>query len=364
MSPNRAVAGIVVVFVFAGCWGGVPTPPGEADAAVHPDSLPAWGLSAGAPPVVPAELRLEEMDLDPHGFEPLRARYLQSMYDAPGRLGSRLFVHVQLDLAVQSGRWDGRYPARIDGLRERGLIVDWQIQNSIYNAFDRVLTDEHLGMRQRVMPGGSTVAGIVVGAVADGVHARRVADPVPDVGGASGTDEGAARVLLTHATVNVLTAPYVLSRLGFDVGAVFTLPGYALIGGPDGNGTPWLGLYEVVAVAERMIGGEPHRVTEFLSARRPADWSGASDLRTAAGRVTRIVVSDGPPYLLGREDYQLEADGRIAPVREHLHLVDWAPLPLPGADLVADSLWHIRLDSELFDLEPDRVPRVLDPSGS
>ena len=307
--------------------------------------------------------RLEDLNIGPDRFAPLRARYLQTNYDAPGQLGSRLPVTILIDRAVQSGAWDGTYPARIAGLRQPGLVVDWQIQNSIYNAFDRVLTDRYLGTRQRVMPGGSSVAGLVMGVVVDSVHSRLVADPSAPAEGAGGTGETVVRTTLSGATVNVLTAPLLLSQMEVEEGNRFTLPGYAIIGGPDGIGTAWVGLYEVLSSVRRSAAGGTRRVAELLSARRPPDWSGPWDVRTREGRITRIVVTNEPPYLIAREDYQVDGGGTVSPVREHLHLVEWQPLPLSGADLVADSLWRIDLDGELFNLAPDRVPRVVSPGG-
>ena len=274
----------------------------------------------------------------------------------------RLLVTIQVDRAVQSGAWDGSYPATIPGLREPGFVVDWQIQNSIYNAFDRVLTDEDLGTRQRAMPGGSTVAGLLIGAVANGVHSRLVADPVAPTTGSAGVDPPPAHVPLPDATVNVLTAPLLLSQMDLSEGDVFTLPGYALIGGPDGVGTRWTGLYEVLGATEEGRGGTG-RIVELVSARRPPDWAGSSDIRTREGRITRMVLTNEPPYLLAREDYQLDAGGAVTPIREHLHLVDWGPLPLANADLVPDSLWRIELERELFNLEPSLLPRVYPVGG-
>ncbi len=329
---------------------------------VHPDSLAPWTPPAGVAMATPVAYRLEDLGIGPDRFEPLRARYLQTVYDAPNQIGSRVPATIHVDRAVQSGPWDGTYPAQIPGLREPGLIVDWQIQNPIYNAFDRVLTDQYLGTRQRVMPGGSSVAGLVMGAVRDGVHWRLVADPTALADGPGGTGEEIVRTPLPGSTVNVLTTPLVLSQMELAVGDAFTLPGYALIGGPNGTGTEWLGVYEVLSVREDTISGASRRVMEILSGRRPIGWSELTDLRTLEGRVTRIVVSNEPPYLLAREDYVIDAAGTFLPLREHLHLVDWAPLPMPGADLVPDSLWRIQLDSELFNLEPSRLPAVMDPS--
>jgi len=329
-------------------------------ARLHPDSLERWVLPGGSEVDggTPSVYRLEELRIGPDRFDPLRARYLQTMYDAPGEPGSRLLVTIQLDRAVQSGPWDGSYPALIPGLREPGLIVDWQIQNAIYNAFDRLLTDENLGTRQRVMPGGSTVAGLVIGAVVDGVHRRLVADAAASPAAPGGTDEAIARVPLPDATVNVLTAPLLVSQLEVSEGDVFTLPGYALIGGPGGVGTRWTGVYEVIGVSNGTLTGGAGRVVELVTARRPEDWIEASDIRAREGRITRLLVTSEPPYLLAREDYQIDASGAVTPIREHLHLVDWAPLPLPGADLVPDSLWRIELDRELFNLDPSSLPRI------
>ena len=58
----------------------------------------------------------------------------------------------------------------------------WQIQNTFYTAFDRVVTDRRISLWERAMPAG--LGGLRVGAVTDGVHSQVTASP--NDGGPSG----------------------------------------------------------------------------------------------------------------------------------------------------------------------------------
>ena len=122
----------------------------------------------------PSESRhytMDDLEVDVTQFVPVRGRYLQEMLDLEGNgtVQSRSFVHIEVDQALHSGPWDGQYPATMAPWREPGLVVDWKIQNAVYNAYDRVLTDSRLSTVLRAMP--SSPYGLRMGATLDREHA-------------------------------------------------------------------------------------------------------------------------------------------------------------------------------------------------
>lgn len=299
--------------------------------------------------------RMDDLDLDVGSIESVRGRYVQTMYDleGDGSVRSTGFVHLEVDRAVHSGPWDGQYPASMRPWREPGLVVDWKIQNAVYNAFDRVLTDRRFSTVLRLMPAGAY--GYVTGATIGTRHSRiSTALESEDSSYAVTTRE------LPHGAVNVLTVPYVLAAMDLEPGDRFTLPGHALIGGPDGTGRRWRGAFEVQSIEERSIRGDRHRLAHIrqwtLDPSRLDSLTGRVAAPDSGQRFTVHVISDRAPYLIGRGDYIVDDEGITVRVREHLDLVDWSRIPLAAAELIDQKVWQVDSTSNLFMLRPVAVP--------
>lgn len=356
---------LLVVVTFLSC-----TDPGADSPGATDDEVPADGRDGVFPVSAPVpgawqHRTLTDLDVDVSRFRPTRARYLQVMYDLDGReeVQSRGIVHIDIDPVVHSGPWDGRLPAVIEPLREPGLRVVWQIQNALYSAFDRVQTGATLSVKQRVMPAGTT--GLIVGEVVGDTHERYVTSAAEDRETAS-----VARTPLPDGAANVLTLPYILAGMELQPGDRFTLPGYALIGGPEGRGTPWTAAVRVISEGERSLKGSTVPFTEVLLLRMDAA-NGLSvdqvDYEEVGRRITRLIVSREPPYLLGRADVTMSEGGSYVYVREFLGLVDWAAQPLPISDLTDPTLWDLDLQAGTMTLRAERVPPVIvepSPNGS
>jgi len=302
-------------------------------------------------------LEMQDIEVDWARFRPLRARYLQIQYDLEGgeEPQSSSLVHIDLDLAVDSGPWDGITPAVLEPLREPGLLIVWQVQNALYNAFDRVLTDRHVSLKGRVMPGGTGMA-LIVGSMEGDLHTRIVAAPP-----AAGETVRVDRRTLPEGSVNVLSAPYALAALELRPGDRFTLPGYALIGGTEGAGIAWRGAYEVRSVDEREVQGQRIPVAEVMFQRldeRNGRTLDDVDFEVTGVRMTRLLISPEPPYLLGRADMMRADSGEYRFVREFLGLLEWAEQPLPLYDAADESLWSLDLEAGtifLRDADPSKV---------
>ncbi len=303
-------------------------------------------------------LTMDDLDVDLDRFRPIRARYLQVMYDLSGQEEVQLssVVLLEVDRAVHSGGWDGQLPAVIEPLQEPGLVVTWRIQNALWNGFDRVRTDGRLSMSERIMPG---TAGPLIGSV-DGseltrieVDSRGSEEPMP-----------ADRVTLPEGSINVLTAPYVLASMDLEPGDRFTLPGYAMIGGPGGGGIPWRGAYEVRSVSTRLVNGVETLVADVLFNRMDTVNGltvDAIDRTAPRHRTTRLLISPDPPYLLGRANLLMGDDGRYRYFREFLGLVDWASQPLPLSDYADPRMWDLDLDVGRMVLDSTSTPSVVLP---
>lgn len=313
-------------------------------------------------PLVPSawvHYTMDDLAVDVTQFEPIRGRYLQVMLDLEGRgeVQSRGFVHLEIDRALHSGVWDGQYPMRVTPWREPGLVVDWKIQNGLYNAYDRVLTDSRLSTILRAMPAGPY--GLRMGSTLERVHAHIQAAPdEPD------STVAVIRRHLPHGAVNVLTVPYVLSAMDLQPGDRFTLPGFALIGGPEGTGRRWRGAFEVKAVTQRTIRGNVHAITEVMQwavdPGRIDSLFGDVPPPQPGERFTRHYISDHAPYFIGRGDYLTPQEGQPARIREQLDLIDWAPIPLPTADLIEGDVWEVDSTANIFfQLKPEHIPQVL-----
>ena len=303
---------------------------------------------------------MDEVGADVGRFEAVRGRYLQVMRDLEGKglVESRGYVHIEVDQAVHSGSWKD-HPEPIIPWREPGLVIDWKIQNSLYNAYDRVLTDSRMSTIARAMPAGPY--GLITGATLHGEHSR-VSAPLD--GGHADTSFAVTRQRLPHGAVNVLTLPYVLSAMHLQPGDRFTLPGFALIGGPSGTGRQWRGAFEVKAVTPRAIGSEIHEVTEvvqwLVDPSRIDSLAGSVPAPQPGQRFTRHLVSDRAPYFIGRRDYLTTTDGQPVPIREQVALIDWAPIPLPTADLIKWNVWSVdSAAGDFFQLKPEHIPQTL-----
>lgn len=300
--------------------------------------------------------------MDVTSFRPLRARYVQRMYDLDGaeQVQSRTIVHLEVERVIHSGRWTGVSPVTLDPFREPGLLITWKVQNGLYNAFDRVLTDRNLSMRERMMPAG--IGGLRIGSLQGGEYVQvRAARP-------DSTDEfDVRRVVMAEGGVNVLSLPYVLAGMDLKLGERFTLPGYAMIGGPSGEGTPWQAALYVRSKGTTDVKGAETEFYEVLLMRLD-DRNGLSlddvDFGTPARRFTRLIVSPDPPYLLGRADQMGTAEGGTVLVREFLGLADWAPILLPMSDFIAEELYDFDLENGVFDLKEATTPPLLGPLGN
>lgn len=329
--------------------------------AVHLTNAQAVARQQSAPPLLSEwkHYTMDDLDVDVTAFEAVRGRYLQVMLDLEGNsnVQSQGFVHIELDRALHSGPWDGQSPAL--PWREPGLVVDWKIQNGIYNAYDRVLTDSRMSTVLRVMPAGAY--GLRMGGTLDKNHAYLHA-PL------DGQDSSFAviRRHLPHGAVNVLTVPYLLSAMDLQPGDRFTLPGFALLSGPEGTGRRWRGAFEVQTVTQRTIGGESHQITEVkhwtIDSSRIDALSGDVPPLQPGQRFARHFISDRAPYFFGRGDYLVTETGQPPRIREQLDLVDWAYIPLPASDLIERDVWAIdSTANELFNLKPEHTPHVLLP---
>lgn len=302
-------------------------------------------------------LSMDDLSPDLERFRPIRGRYLQVMYDLEGReeVQSRTVVHLDLDQTIHSGPWEGQTPVVLNPHREPGLRVAWQVQNTYYTGFDRVLTDRRLSLWERAMPAG--IGGLRVGAVKDGVHSQVKATPND-----SSTTRPPVELALPEGAVNILTLPYVLAAMDLQAGDRFTLPGYAMIGGPQGEGTPWRGAFAVRSVTNRTVKGRTVPVAEVIL-HRMDERNGLTvdDLDPAEPltRATRLLISPEAPYLLGRASFMVTEDGDEALVREYLGLVDWADQPLPLSDYNPSHVWE--MDPQGWDLllKPEHTPDVL-----
>lgn len=193
-------------------------------------------------------------------------------------------------------------------------------------------------------------------------HDRHTSLTTSDRGGSDSV--AVSRADVPDGAVNVLSLPYVLAAMDLRQGDRFTLPGFALIGGPDGNGTPWRGAFQVASVSTLNVKGRDLPVAEVLLDRMDAANGltlDAVEPLTAGRRRTRLLISPEPPYLLGRMDMTVRADGDTVPVRESLGLVDWEPLPLPASDLTDESMWDLDLDAGRMMLRSASVPQLLVP---
>ncbi|NNF27970.1 MAG: hypothetical protein HKN73_12165 [Gemmatimonadetes bacterium] len=346
----------VLALAIYGCLPAEADPTDNAPASAA-ESLPARIAAVPQGPWRP--IHLPELDLDLTRFQPIRARYLQVMYDLEGReeAQSRGIVHIDLDRAVHSGPWDGSVPMAIDPFREPGLRIVWQVQNGLYSAFDRVLTDGHLSVLQRVMPAGTI--GLRVGTVVGDVYEQVV---VPSARGQEAIPTASTE--LPNGALNVLTLPYLLAAMALTPGERLVLPGYAMINGPDGGGIHWRGAAQVLSHGERRIEGRTVPVYEVLHQRMdernglvPDD----VDFTATGRRFTRLLVSPEPPYLLGRTDLMRTEAGSYVMVRESLGLVAWEEQPLPVSDLADPSLWVIDRDAGRMTFLESAVPAVLVP---
>ena len=358
--PGRLATASLVSFLLAlapACGPGEEAPPSDASGGV----VTSTG-SAVAPAGTPRpwrHLSLSDLDLDLGRFRAIRARYLQVMYDMEGRGEAQYhgIVDLDLDTVVHSGPYVAEAPERITPLREPGLRIVWQVQNALYSAFDRVLTDSRLSILQRVMPSGTV--DLRVGTVVGDEHRLLVTDLA----------EGQTSVPVTIAplpdgALNVLTLPYALAAMDLVPGDRFVLPGFAMFGGPDGGGIPWKGAMEVVSTGERSVEGRSLPVAEVLYVRmdeRNGLTAETVDFEEVGRRVTRLLISPEPPYLLGRADLMTTEAGSRVLVRESLGLVDWAEQPLPTSDLAAAAMWHLDLAGDGWTLASERIPEVLVP---
>lgn len=300
-------------------------------------------------------LTMDDITVDLDLFQPIRVRYLQVIYDLEGRqeAQSKTIVHIDLDRAVHSGRWNGQVPVVIEPLREPGLLIVWQIQNALYSGFDRVLTDQHLSLKERVMPGGR---GLLIGMMEGRDHIRIHATPREP-----GTTLPIGRTTLAGGAINVLTMPYALAAMDLRVGDRFTLPGYALIGGPDSTGIAWRGAFQVVSARTHTVKGQTLRFAEVLFNRMDENNGLTTDQidRTEPGhRTTRLLISSDPPYLLGRANLMMGEDGNEVFIREFLGLVDWADQPLPSSDFAGAQMWNLDLDKGSMTLRRDATPAI------
>lgn len=302
-------------------------------------------------------LSMEDVEVDLGRFRPVRARYVQTMYDLEGRetVDASSLVTIDVDRAVHSGPWDGTAPIELDPFREPGLEIWWRIQNPLYRAFDRVLTDRRLSLVHRVMPGG--FRGLRIGVVeADTVtwidaSPREPGEPIP-----------VERTPTPGGSVNVLTIPYVLAGMDLEAGDRFTLPGYEMIGGPGGRGVAFRVGFWVRSVRDATIDGRSVRVAEVYVKRVPGtEAGGAPDFTVPGERMTRQLIAPDPPYLLGRADLVIDGEGRPRFVREHLGLAAWADLPLPVGENAREELWDLDVQAAEFRLRPDRTPAILVP---
>ena len=304
---------------------------------------------------------MDDLEVEAAWFrEPVRGRYLQVMLDLNGNesVQSQGIVHLELDHAVHSGPWDGQFPAIVEPWREHGLLIEWRVQNGLYNGFDRVMTDSRMSTIQRAMPAGAY--GLLMGATFGKEHARiRVPLDQPD------SSFVVTRRHLPHGALNVLTVPYVLSAMDLQPGDRFTLPGFALIGGPEGVGRRWRGAFKVMSVMQRMVGEEIHTITEVLQ------WGvDPSQIDSLSGdvlppqpgqRFTRQLVSERAPYFIGRGNYLAREGEPAVRIREQLDLVAWAPLPLSDAELIREDVWDVDSTANMFMLKPQQMPDLLLP---
>ena len=204
-SRTNALTAIWTALVLSACGAAEPAP---QDGAESSNGGTAVESTEAAPPGPWQEVRLPDLDLDLARFRAIRARYVQVMYDLEGREEVQYtgLVHIDLDRTIHSGPWDGSVPAVIEPLRDPGLRVVWQVQNALYSGFDRVLTDSHLSVLQRVMPAGTI--GLRAASVTDSLHTQ--------VNTSAGPDQDVipiARTQIPDGALNVLTLPYALAAM-------------------------------------------------------------------------------------------------------------------------------------------------------
>lgn len=357
--PGWRAAGMIALGSIWAC-GGPGEPPAEPKPGAEPEASPAgvivWDQPDPAAPRAWRELGMADLEVDLEIFEPIRARYLQTMYDLDGEqdVQSRTVVHLDLDHAVHSGPWDGQLPVALEPHREPGLVVVWQVQNGYYNAFDRVLTGRHLQMKGRIMPASSF--GWRVGFVADSGYTAVVFSP-----------DGSDRTLpierrpVETGGLNVLTYPYALAAMELEMGERFTFPGDEMVGGSDGGGTSFTGAVSVRRTGTGRWRGRSIEVAEVELTRMDARNGLTLEQieRKEPGRMfTRLLVSPQPPYLLGRANLLVNAAGETVFVRERLELVDWAPQPLPISDFAAAEVWELDPEVARLMLQPDSIPQA------
>ena len=353
-SRKEAPPTIWTALVLSACGAAEPAPQDRAEAS---NGGTAVQSTEAALPGPWREVRLPDLDLDLDRFRAIRARYVQVMYDLEGREEVQYtgLVHIDLDRTIHSGPWDGSVPAVIEPLRDPGLRVVWQVQNALYSGFDRVLTDSHLSVLQRVMPAGTI--GLLAASVTDSLHTQ--------VNTSAGPDQDVipvARTQIPDGALNVLTLPYALAAMDLVPGDRYVLPGYAMINGPDGGGIHWRGAVHVVSQQDRSVKGRRIPVFEVMHARMD-ERNGLTpeqiDFSEVGRRVTRLLISPEPPYLLGRANLMMTEDGTYALVREFLGLVDWADQPLPVSEVTDSTLWDLDLEAGRMSLKEAARPRTL-----